>query len=194
MKSYNISVNTSIIIFNTLIFFLGTYLLSFGYPYYESFILFEMDSPFYKHHQWITYMFTHANLTHLFFNMFLLFLFGDELEKLFGKVRYLLFYLSCGVISVIFYMMTITTSSPILGASGAVFGVLTLYTLLNPNEKINLLFLLPIKIKYIFSIYLLSETFAALGEYDGVAHTAHIGGALGGFMTYLVIKYVLNNK
>jgi membrane associated rhomboid family serine protease len=126
--------------------------------------------------------------------MLLLFLFGDALEKLFGKLRYLLFYLFCGVISVIFYMMTITTSSPILGASGAVFGVLTAYTLLNPNEKINLLFLFPIKIKYFFSIYLLSETFAALGEYDGVAHNAHIGGALGGFVSYLVVKYALNNK
>lgn len=151
--------------------------------------------------QYITYMFMHGNFSHLFFNMFALWMFGYALENLWGGRRFLLYYMVTGIgaglmqtlvvgLNVYFnyvpnypayavaqYVNQIVT----IGASGAVFGILLAFGMCFPNLPIYLYFLFPIRAKWFVIIYGLLELFAGIGgTADGVAHFAHLGGMLFG--------------
>jgi len=138
--------------------------------------------------QLITYMFLHGDFTHIFFNMFALWMFGAEIENYLGSRKFISFYFTCGIgaaianllLSPLFY-----TPAPTLGASGAVYGVLLAFAVLCPDRHIYLYFLLPIKVKYFVACYILLEIFA-VGSNDFVAHLAHLGGALTGYIFILV--------
>ncbi len=158
--------------------------------------------------QFLTYMFMHGNFSHLFFNMFALWMFGYALENYWGGRRFLVYYLvtgigagliQCGVqawelvplmrqftpFEVQGYVDQIVT----VGASGAVFGILLAFGMCFPNVPIYLYFFIPIRAKWFVIIYGLVELFAGIGgTADGVAHFAHLGGMIFGLLLILYWK------
>jgi membrane associated rhomboid family serine protease len=114
-----------------------------------------------------------------------LMVFGPDIEKRFGINKFVKIYLLMGVISGLFNMFFM--SNPVLGASGAIWGLMALYALFNPNNILYIYFLIPAKVKYIIGCLFLIELYLFMtGSNDGISHIAHIAGALGGFLFYLL--------
>jgi len=140
--------------------------------------------------QVVTYSFLHAqdNVFHLFFNMLALYMFGSDIERIFGERRYLVYYLNSVLAAAIAQLAVaaLTGSSfPTLGASGGVFGILLAFALYFPR-RIIVLIIPPIPMPaWLFVIlYGLIELYLGVtGSQQGVAHFAHLGGMLGGFLT-----------
>lgn len=144
--------------------------------------------------QLITYMFMHGSLMHLFFNMFGLYMFGPPIEYNWGPKRFLFYYLVAGFgalvldFAVKYYQINYMNyppeiaDIPMVGASGAIFGLLAAYGMMYPNNVLQLLFPpIPIKAKYFVVLYAGLELYLGIsGKQAGVAHFAHIGGALFG--------------
>jgi membrane associated rhomboid family serine protease len=132
--------------------------------------------------QLVTYMFLHADFYHIFFNLFSLCIFGQALEQLWGTKRFLIYYfltwIGAGIIQLF------VSSGYTIGASGAVFGILLGFGMMYPNRRIMLLFPpIPIKAKYFVGFYGALELFNGLTRVDsGIAHFAHLGGLLVGFI------------
>jgi membrane associated rhomboid family serine protease len=195
------------------------------------FALFHWQSPLFKPWQVITHMFMHGNISHLVFNMFALWMFGNVIENTLGPRRFLIFYFVCGLGAALCYSLVFTwenmdaikwfTSlssgeqqaiidtavatdrvpivaapmvSPMLGASGAIFGVLFAFGYLFPDLMIYIYFLFPIKAKYFVAIYAVIELFAGFrnNPADNVAHFAHLGGMLFAFL--LLKAWKMNNR
>jgi membrane associated rhomboid family serine protease len=138
--------------------------------------------------QLITYSFLHGNLTHLFFNMFALYMFGGELERLFGQKRYFnLYFVSvivAAIVQLIFSALAGGDPYPTVGASGGVFGLLLAYGMYFPRRMLILLFPpIPMPAWLFVTLYgLLELYFGVTGTAAGVAHFAHLGGMLGAWM------------
>ncbi len=161
--------------------------------------LFFPTSAYFAPYQVVTHMFMHANFQHLFFNMFALFLFGPPIESVWGPRRFLFFYFVTGLGAMFLHLFvkylevyhfgapSFLLDVPMLGASGAVFGILTGYGMLFPNNRIMLLIPpIPMRAKYFVMVYAAIELFLGLGPFQtGVAHFAHLGGALFGFLLIL---------
>jgi membrane associated rhomboid family serine protease len=140
--------------------------------------------------QLVTYGFLHVDMLHLFFNMLGLWMFGSEIERLWGDRRYIQFLLasmvSAALVQLVWSAM-IDSRAPTIGASGALFGVLLAFGMLFPNRTVMLLIPpIPMKAKVLVAIYGALELFAGLSGRTGIAHFAHLGGMLGGF---LMIRY-----
>lgn len=136
--------------------------------------------------QLVTYGFLHGGLSHLAFNMFGLYVFGNAVEQVLGGRRYLLYYLVCMVSAAVTQLIFagITGSFyPTVGASGAVFGLLLAYAYYFPNNRLMLLFLpVPIPARIFVVVYGVLELYLGVtGTQAGVAHFAHLGGLVGGF-------------
>ena len=165
--------------------------------------------------QLLTYMFLHGSFGHLFFNMFSLWMFGGIIERSLGSRRFLTYYLICGIGAGLcqelwqlgeYYMAGMNgyefvgdgIGRPIpmdlflnrwttIGASGACYGVLLAFGMLYPNERIVLLIPpIPIKAKYFVAGYAAIELYSAYASNDNIAHFAHLGGMLFGF---LLLRY-----
>jgi len=196
MKNLTEVVKTLLII-NVIMFF-GTNMLSTEMKY--SLMLYFPASQFFQPFQLVTHMFMHGSMGHLFFNMFALYMFGPPLEALWGPKKFLFYYLFTGFGALALHLGvtyielqsgSIPASAiniPMLGASGAVFGLLAGFGMKYPNTVLQLLLPpIPIKAKYFVLIYAGLELFLGLsGVQPGVAHFAHLGGALFGF---LIIRY-----
>ena len=140
-----------------------------------------------KYYYWqiFTYMFLHGGWMHIFFNMFALYIFGVEVEHYWGGKKFLQYYLLCGLGAGIISLLTYYNSPiPIIGASGAIYGVMLAYGLLFPERYLYLYFFIPIKAKYLVMMFVLFEFFAGIfgGGGDHIAHFAHLGGLLTGFI------------
>jgi membrane associated rhomboid family serine protease len=141
--------------------------------------------------QLVSYAFLHGSVFHLFFNMMGLWMFGSEIERVWGPKRYLQFYtvslLTAAVAQVLVALLTGAMYYTV-GASGALFGLLLAFGMLFPNRQILLLIPpIPMKAKVFVAIYGAIELFLGVtGTQEGVAHFAHLGGMLGGF---LMIQY-----
>jgi membrane associated rhomboid family serine protease len=137
--------------------------------------------------QLVTYAFLHAGLTHVLFNMLGLYSFGSSLEAVWGSKRYFAYYMTCvvtaAVTQLVFAAVT-GTSYPTVGASGGVFGLLLAYAMLFPHRTVMLLFPpIPMKAPVFAVVYGAIELFLGVtGTQEGVAHFAHLGGMLGGFL------------
>ncbi|MGE5178147.1 MAG: rhomboid family intramembrane serine protease [Bacteroidota bacterium] len=134
--------------------------------------------------QLVTYMFLHGGLMHIGFNMLALWMFGTELEYLWGTNRFTRFYFITGIGAAICSTLVQWNSLiPTIGASGAIYGLLAAYGLLFPDRIILLFFIIPIQAKYMMILYGLMEFYMAVtASGTGVAHVAHLGGMLFGWL------------
>ncbi len=217
------------------LFFLATLSLgmAFNIDLIQELGLYMPGSPRFEPYQFVTHMFMHGGFTHLFFNMFALWMFGNVLENVWGPKRFLTYYLITGLGAAILYLgvnyieMQVVKSElltagysasdlrtflnsgqyqilpgtsesllrsylmkyyiPVVGASGAVFGILLGFGMMFPNSLIYLFFAIPIKAKYFVMIYGAVELYLGLSRPgSNIAHFAHLGGMIIG---YLLIKY-----
>ncbi len=193
-----------LLISNIAIFLLEFFFLDFlkagrtsvGDLFLKNFALFGYDSPFFRPWQVFTYMYMHGSFSHLFFNMFALWMFGMELENLWGSKTFFIYYTVCGIGAGLAnaFLAPLFTSMPpnvpTVGASGSIYGVLIAFGMLFPNRYIYIYFMLPLKAKYLVIIYMAVEVFAVASQsQSGIAHVAHLGGAVVGF---LYVYFYLN--
>lgn len=155
------------------------------------FSLYFPTSPHFHFWQPVTHMFMHANFTHLFLNMFSFLMFGCSLERQWGPRKYTLFYFVTGLGAAALQLGVMALSgshAPMVGASGAVFGILMGYAMLYPDTRLTLIFPpISLKAKWWVVIWIVMEIVnGLLFSGAGVAHFAHLGGMLFG---YLLIKY-----
>jgi membrane associated rhomboid family serine protease len=178
----------------------------------DLFALHTWQSDLFQPWQFITHMFMHGDFGHLFFNMFALWMFGSVLENVWGQKRFLTFYFICGLGAALCHMIalhfenqeiinqfnalgledkiryqdpvTSILNQPTVGASGAVFGCLAAFGYLFPNTYLYLYFLFPVKAKWFVIGYIAIELISTFRNSagDNVAHLAHLGGALFGFL------------
>ncbi len=133
--------------------------------------------------QFFTFMFVHANFAHIFFNMFSLLMFGPTIEERMGTKNYLIFYLLCGLGSGVFHILiTGLGIIPLVGASGAIFGVVTAYGLFFPRHVIYVYFI-PMPAIVAIGLFAMIELFSGIsGVQSGVANFGHLGGMIVGFI------------
>lgn len=227
------------------IFFLAT--LTLGDQVYDWFGLHYVSSPKFEPWQPLTHMFMHGDMMHIFFNMFGLWMFGTPLEQMWGKQKFIFFYLSTGFgaaalqlllyyyqvdhvntalrdfgltppqISAFYQTAELPTlainkigegqlssafnafRSVMVGASGALYGVLVGFAMLFPNAQLMLLFPpIPVKAKFLVPILILADLFFGFSSYSigPIAHFAHVGGAITGLamMWYWKKKEFNNNR
>jgi membrane associated rhomboid family serine protease len=151
-------------------------------------------------HTLITAMFLHAGWAHLLGNMLYLFVFGDNVEDRLGKLRYLIFYLLCGVIAFVAQIIVYPNSNiPNLGASGAISGVLAAYLVLYPKNKVRVLmgfFLINVSAWFVLGLWIVTQFFSGYTDVfnraahatGGVAYMAHIGGFVSGVILVLLFR------
>ncbi len=134
--------------------------------------------------QLVTYMFLHGSFFHILLNMLALWMFGSEIEYLWGSKRFLQYYFITGIGAALTNTIVQPHSMvPIIGASGAIYGLLLAYGMYFPDRRIYLYFLIPIQAKYFVIIFGGLELLEAFSRSrDGVAHIAHLGGLLFGFI------------
>jgi membrane associated rhomboid family serine protease len=174
----------------------------------------ESHIPEFSPYQIFTHMFTHAPfpmIYHILFNMLVLWMFGRVLENVWGSKRFLFFYLVCGIGAAVFHLLIQYFRSELLleaimgndqagfnkyvgalagavGASGAIMGVMAAFAYLFPNTPIYIMFIpVPIKAKWAVLGYVAIDLFGGLGAFkDNIAHFAHLGGAITGFIIVLI--------
>lgn len=175
---------------------------------YANFALFYPTSPFFHWWQPVTHMFMHGGFWHLFFNMYTLFIFGSALERIWGPKKFLIFYFVTGLGAAFIHTgvewlqmqhwmtqaaegsMAAQTSihalkmTPTVGASGAIYGILMGYAMLYPDAVLTLLFPpVSMKAKWFVLVFAAIELFTGItGVGGGIAHFAHLGGLIFGFL------------
>ena len=217
------------------VMFIGTMLIGNGELFYQYFALYFPKNIFFQPWQILTHMFMHGGFQHILFNMFALWMFGTAVEQVFGKKKFIFFYISAGLgaalLQIGYYYLTylpveadlivsglskeqilqmLTTNetvgnisnaqlsqlqklfpvynSVMVGASGAIMGILVAFGMLFPESKLMLIFLpIPIKAKYFIPGIIALDLISALTGHSifspsNTAHVAHIGGALTGFL------------
>ena len=209
----------NLIIINVLVY-MATALLPVGDTIMQYCAL-SLGTPYFHTYQFITYMFLHANFEHIFFNMFALWMFGRTLEQVWGPKRFLFYYILCGigaglvqegvqyiqyvtelvnyegvntgvaVIPMAEYLNLMTT----VGASGAVYAILLAFGMLFPNSQMFVFPIpFPIKAKYFVMGYAALEIYLGFGSSaDGIAHFAHLGGMIFGFILIMYWRKKNNN-
>ena len=156
--------------------------------------LWPIDSFFFRPYQVVTHMFAHGGFAHIFFNMFVLWMFGRVLENVWSGKRFLIFYFVCGLGAAAAHLaVQYFTHSPILspaiGASGAIMGVMAAFAYLFPNTELYIMFIpIPIKAKWAVLGYVAVDLFSGISSLkgDNVAHFAHLGGAITGFILVFI--------
>jgi len=143
--------------------------------------------------QLVTYQFLHGGFFHLFFNMFALWVFGRQLEQLWGSSRFLLYYLTCGIgagIASVFLSGQLT-----IGASGSIYGLLLAFGLIFPDQYLLLYFLFPIKARTLVIIFAVLEFVMSLqSPGDHIAHSAHLAGMFVGLVYLKIWQLIIYHK
>ena len=136
-----------------------------------------------------SYMFLHASFWHIGINMLMLWMFGSELEQVWGRKEFFRYYLitgvGAGIFSIVPYFMGVLAGysgyiPSIIGASGAVYGILLAYAMTYPNRTVLVYFIMPVKVKYLM-LFMGFMTFASIGNSDGISHITHLGGLVVGW-------------
>ena len=185
---------------------------------YENFALFYFKSPFFKPFQLVTHMFMHGGFTHIFFNMYTLFIFGGVLERVWGSQKFLFYYFVTGIGAALLHLgvmylqlrgyladaqagdlmatanIRALLTTPTVGASGAIYGLLLAYGMLFPNNIMQLIFPpVALKAKWFVLIFGALELLLGLsGRGGNVAHFAHLGGMIFGY--FLILYWKKNNR
>ena len=149
----------------------------------DYFILYPIGSSGFRPVQLVTHMFSHGNMAHLFFNMLVLYFFGPNVERVWGPKKFLLYYFFCGFGAIVLHVL-FGGNAPVLGASGAISGVLLAFAMLFPNAQVMLLIPpIPMKAKYLVLLVVAYDLYLGLSSHNtGIAHFAHLGGILFGFL------------
>jgi membrane associated rhomboid family serine protease len=149
-------------------------------------------APAFEPWQLVSYGFLHGGLTHLFFNMLALYMFGPDIERLFGTRFFALYYFGC-IVSAALVHLTVSSwmgaaPVPMVGASGAMFGLLLAFGWFFPQRRVMLIFPpIPMPARVFVAVYgVLELVLGVTGTASGVAHFAHLGGMLGG---WLMLQY-----
>ena len=148
----------------------------------------NFENPHFEVWQLLTAQFIHGGIFHILGNMLALLSLGPLVEDSIGTNKFIWYYLLCGIVGNI--LQSFFSTGPAVGASGAVWGVVMMFSLISPNSKLSL-FLLPIgiKSKYLIGVLFAIELFCCIfGSSDGIGHFAHIGGALAGILFYMSEK------
>lgn len=150
------------------------------------FPLYPIDTPWFYPWQLLTYALLHGNLMHLFFNGFAIWMFGSQIEHYWGEKRYGIFIVVCIIGSGL--ANALLSQTPAIGISGAVYGLLVAYGMMWPNHTIQLIIPpIPMKAKHLVMIMAGIAFLSSINpRNDGIAHLAHLGGAITGF---LLIQY-----
>ena len=161
--------------------------------------LYPINSPGFHWYQFITYMFMHGGWWHLFFNMWSLMIFGNAVEEVLGSKRFAIYYLLCGIGSAAFHqlfaILGIVGFASVVGASGAIYGVMAAAAFYFPDAKMFIIpFPFPIKLKWLVALFAGYDLFSGLTSMDGVAHFAHIGGLVIGLVILFYWKYKDANR
>ncbi|RGN51450.1 MULTISPECIES: rhomboid family intramembrane serine protease [unclassified Bacteroides] len=216
-------VTKNLIIINILLFFGGIVAAKYGINLDQYLGLHFFLADDFNLAQLFTYMFMHGGFTHIFFNMFALFMFGRILEQVWGPRRFLFYYIVCGVgagliqelVQYIHYSMELSAYDSVniggmimpmaqylnlmitVGASGAIYAILLAFGMLFPNQSLFIFPLpMPIKAKYFVIGYAALELFLGISNNasDNVAHFAHLGGMLFGFILIMYWRKKGNNN
>ncbi|MDO4736170.1 MAG: rhomboid family intramembrane serine protease [Bacteroidia bacterium] len=206
----NISPVVKNLLIINVIMFLATVLI--GDTMYEKFSLFYFSSPFFKPYQLVTHMFMHDDFTHIFFNMYTLFIFGNVLERVWGGQKFLFYYFVTGIGAALLHLGVMYLRlggyaqsgdfagiqsillTPTVGASGAIYGLLLAYGMLFPNNIMQLIIPpVALKAKWFVIIFGALELLLGLsGRGGNIAHFAHLGGMIFGY--FLIIYWKKNNR
>jgi membrane associated rhomboid family serine protease len=156
--------------------------------------LYYIGNPNFRFWQLITHMFMHGSITHIAFNMFSLYSFGSFLERFWGGKKFLFFYISCGLGAAglqlgIIYFTNGDPNGAMVGASGAIYGLLAAFAFLYPDAELAMFFIpLPIKAKYFVPLLVAFDIYSGLTGGGNIAHFAHVGGATLGILMMLYWK------
>ena len=169
----------------------------------EKFALFYFNYPFFKPYQLISYIFMHGGFMHILFNMYSLYIFGSVLESVWGGKKFFIYYMVTGIGAALFHLFItylriesgvldpyLASIIPMVGASGAIYGLLLAYGVLFPNNVLTLFFP-PVSLKAKYMVFVfggLEFLLGVGGSVDGVAHFAHLGGMLFGFVILMIWK------
>ncbi|GHT02881.1 rhomboid family intramembrane serine protease [Bacteroidia bacterium] len=196
-------VTKNILLINGIIWIAGFVFQRFGINLSEILGLHYAQAHAFNVYQLVTYMFTHEEFMHLFFNMFALWMFGSTVENAWGSKKFLIYYMVCGIgagLTQELVAWSLIGDNPLyhdlypvtIGASGAVFGLLLAFGMLYPNAPLYLMFIpIPIKAKYFVIGYGVIELFFGMqnSQTDNVAHFAHLGGMLFGLLLILYWRH-----
>jgi len=154
-----------------------------------------------KYYLWqlITYIFLHGDVSHILFNLIALWMFGGEIENYWGSKKFLFYFFFCGIgAGICTVIISPYQFIPVIGASGAIYGILLAFGWLFPNRLIYIYFLFPIPAKYFVLIYGFLEFiyFSRGGTGGGVAHLTHLGGLLFGlfYMAYPMVRQKIRRE
>lgn len=186
-------ITRNLIIINIIVF-IATYLgerVLHNDVFGRLFALYPVASPYFRIWQPVTYMFMHGGIWHILFNMYTLYIFGSVVERMIGERKFLIFYFICGLGAAATQLGVQSLQGSFactVGASGAIYGLLIAYAMLFPQSKLTLIFPpVTLSAKWMVIVFVVIEIMTSLGPLDdGVAHLAHLGGMLFG---WLLIKY-----
>ena len=206
----NISPVVKNLLIINVIMYLATVLI--GDSMYEKFSLFYFSSPFFKPYQLVSHMFMHGSFTHIFFNMYTLFIFGNVLERVWGGQKFLFYYFVTGIGAALLHLgvaylqlqgyisngnfmgVQSIMLTPTVGASGAIYGLLLAYGMLFPNNIMQLIFP-PVALKakwFVINFGALELLLGLSGRGGNIAHFAHLGGMIFGY--FLIMYWKKNNR
>jgi membrane associated rhomboid family serine protease len=159
-------------------------------------MLWPLNTENFKAYQLFTYMFAHGSFSHIFFNMLALASFGPILESYWGDRKFLIFYIATGIGAGLIYAglnYFVGNGGPMLGASGAIYGILMAFGMVFPNLEIMLLFPpIPLKAKYM--VFVMGAITYAMDQSGQVAHAAHFGGAVAAFILITIWRKQGRNR
>lgn len=186
------NVTTILVVINFIVFCLTRFLM----PSLTYYLALVPRYILYRHWYWqfLTYMFVHGSVSHFLFNMLSLYIFGSALERRIGSREFTLYYLLCGtlcgVASYAMYYLA-NTNVVLLGASGAIYALLILFSALYPRAVIYVFGIIPVQAPLLIIIYFVIELAGGLFSYDGVAHMTHLFGLFFGLI-YMLVRMRIN--
>jgi membrane associated rhomboid family serine protease len=176
----------TIIVANIAVYVLQVFARFLGTPFFE--IYFGLIPANVTHGfmiwQFATYMFLHGGVFHILFNMLMLYMFGNDLERQWGSRRFVRYYFVTGIgAGICSWAVGMNSTSITIGASGAIYALLLAYGLTYPNRIVYFSFLFPIRVKWMVLIMGGIAFLSSIGgSSDGIAHVAHLGGMLAGYL------------
>ena len=176
----------NLIIINALVYFVQAFFDGPDEEITRKIALFPYNDPSFKPYQLVTHMFAHGGFFHLFFNMFVLWMFGSMLERVWGPKRFFIFYFACGLAAGVAQLLL--QNAPAVGASGAIMGLFAAFAYLFPNTQL-IIFPIPVPVKAKYAVAIMAAFDLFGGVYSAgsnIAHFAHLGGLAMGFILVLI--------